>query len=868
MTHFRQMPRCLEIQSLALLVLWCTASLLASVAQSAAPDGQDRFFEEQVRPLLAKRCVGCHGPEKQESDVRLDSARGLQMGNGSGPLVVAGEPEHSRMLQVIRYAEDDVQMPPMGPLPAEEVAVLSEWIQRGAHWPAELVAEHTERSAVPRTSTGQFDFERATALHWAYRPIRSPQVPQLSVGAGSASPIDGFIRARLRAQGLSPSSEADRQALIRRASFDLVGLPPTFAEAQELVNDQSLDAWEKLVDRLLASPQYGQRWGRHWLDVARYADTKGYVFTENPKYPFAYTYRDYVVDALNADKPFDQFVIEQLAADQLGLASNDPSLAALGFLTVGRRFLNSEQDIIDDRIDVVTRGLMGMTVGCARCHDHKFDPIPAEDYYSLYGVFASSTEPEELPVIGETPQTDDYRAYIAERDQRQQAVDDYVAAQHAELLQEARDNCADYLLAIVKQGGKLPEGMEISYEHGEPREKLVALWGQFIAARVKAQDPIFLPWEALFALPVDEFASKSQELLEPHAEEQQGEANIHATIREHLTRAPLTSMVDVARIYGAVLSHADRKWRDVEAKVQGTPHDGLEDPLEEQLHRVLSGPQSVTDVPASQAMRLFQRDQRDKIKELERRIAEWNVESLGSPPRAMTLNDRPSPVEPVVFMRGDHNRRGPVVPRRPPQILGHLDMPAVKGSGRLELAQAIVSAENPLTARVIVNRVWMHHFGAPLVATTSDFGFRSDPPTHPELLDWLAWELIAHNWSLKWLHREIMLSETYRQSSRDDESKRHIDPENRLLWCMNRQRLEFEPMRDAMLFVADKLDLRVGGRPVDIDEAPSASRCTRSMPPSIAITSQAYCERSTIPVRMPPADSGPTPWFRNSASMP
>ncbi len=423
---------------LLLLLFACVATSGPAPCPAADPVETERFFEQLVRPLLLDRCIGCHGPDKQQGDVRLDSSAGLKGNMGAGPLVVAGSPDKSRIIQVTRYSEDDVQMPPAGRLPDDELAILTRWVQLGGDWPAGPAESASTTDPVPRTPDGAVDIVAAAQSHWAYQPIRRPALPQLRGDEVLSSTVDRFVRDRLRSRDLTPAEPADRRTLMRRAYFDLIGLPPTYEEVQKFSQDTSPDAWERLIDQLLASPLYGQRWGRHWLDVARYADTKGYVFTENPKYPFAYTYRDYVVDSLNADKPFDRFVLEQLAADQLGLSADDPALAAMGFLTVGRRFLNSEPDIIDDRIDVVTRGLMGMTVGCARCHDHKYDPIPTADYYGLYGVFASSVEPGELPVIGGISESAEYRAYVTERDERQRAVDEYVAEQRAELLDQAR----------------------------------------------------------------------------------------------------------------------------------------------------------------------------------------------------------------------------------------------------------------------------------------------------------------------------------------------------------------------------------------------------------------------------------------------
>ncbi|MCA9112319.1 MAG: DUF1549 domain-containing protein, partial [Planctomycetaceae bacterium] len=430
----------------------------SSVMQGADTTDQAHFFESQIRPLIVRRCVECHGGKKQEAGLRLDSKAGVTAGVDGAQVLVPGNPTESRLMQVLRYSNDDVQMPPTGRLPDAEIELLTKWIADGAYWPEDTTPQAGGLPTYAVREDGEIDFEQAAASHWAYQPIRKPELPQTSRDEWAATPIDRFILARLDDAGLQPSAPADRRTLIRRATYDLIGLPPTYEEVEAFVVDDSPDAYPRLIERLLASPLYGQRWGRYWLDIARYADTKGYVFTQNRKYPYAYTYRNYVIEAFNADTPVDRFIVEQLAADHLQLADDDPALAALGFLTVGPRFLNRQPDIIDDRIDVVTRGLMGMTAGCARCHDHKYDPIPIADYYSLYGVFDSSIEPEELPVIGEIEETPSYQAYLDELHKREQAVEDYKAQQHAELLKQARERAGDYLLAVLERQKLIPDG--------------------------------------------------------------------------------------------------------------------------------------------------------------------------------------------------------------------------------------------------------------------------------------------------------------------------------------------------------------------------------------------------------------------------
>jgi mono/diheme cytochrome c family protein len=665
--------------------------LLAAIALAGAARAADpaaiEHFEKNVRPVLAENCHSCHGPEKQKGGLRLDSAAGVGKGGESGPVVTPGKPDESRLIKAVRQTDDDLKMPPKGKLKDAEVAALATWVKMGAPWPAEKVAVDP------------------TKAHWAFQPVKAPPIPSEAIRrrqppgvdqknpaadtAGSpANPIDAFVRARLAEKGLTLSPRADRVTLVRRLTLDLHGLPPTPDEIDAFVNDPDPNADARLVDRLLASPRYGERWGRHWLDVARYADSKGYVFTEERKYPYAYTYRDYVIRAFNNDLPYDRFLIEQIAADKLPLGDDKHPLAAMGFLTLGRRFLNNVHDIIDDRIDVVTRGMLGLTVTCARCHDHKFDPIPQKDYYSLYGVFASSVEPKDPPLI-ETPQrTAALAAFEKELARRQAEVDAYRKSRV-----EAR--------AMLSRAVALTPGL----------------------------DPVAL--RAVAAL----------------------------------------------------------------------------------------GPNPIEKLPADKLDKLVNANKadRNKIRELVKKVESLKANSPAAPARAMVVNDAPQAVQPHVFVRGNPSNVGPAVPRQFLEVLaGPGRKPFADGSGRLDLARAIADPKNPLTARVFVNRVWSLHFGKGLVGTPSDFGVRCDPPTHPELLDYLADRFVNDGWSVKELHRLMLLSDTYRQRSDDRPECVKVDPENRLVWKLNRQRLDLEALRDGMLAVAGRLDVTLGGPAVDL----------------------------------------------------
>ncbi len=701
------------------------------------------FFEARVRPILAERCLKCHGPEKQSSGLRLDSRAAVLKGGDSGPAVVPGKPAESLLIQAVDHQHGDLKMPPKGQLPEPSVAMLRQWVALGAPW--------TNESATRTAAAGRTKGDGSPAkTHWAFQPVRHPAPPPVHDRNWVDSPIDAFVLARLEAEGIAPSPRADKRTLIRRATIDLWGIPPTAEEIDAFEADSKPAAFERLVDRLLASPRYGERWGRHWLDVARYADTKGYVFTQDRRYPYAYTYRDYVVAAFNADLGYDQFILQQIAADQLSQGADRRTLAAMGFLTVGRRFLLDQNEIIDDRIDVVSRGLLGLTVTCARCHDHKFDPIQSDDYYALYGVFASSIEPAELPLLAQpdatTPESADFARKLKER-------------------QKARD---DYLIK----------------RRDEIQKDLATRFSKYLKAAYDLQ-------------------------LEPRSRKLEERA-----LADGLNSRRLRGFIGVLK-------------RHLEATRSAGKPAVLPESEWESLRKSLFGPGGPLALSLETTRTFLDQSQRGRLDQLNGAIEQLRANHPGAPSRAMVLNDAPRPYDPHVFIRGNPGRPGKAVPRRFLRVLaGSNPAPFRKGSGRLELAEAIASARNPLTARVFVNRVWQWHFGKGLVSTPSDFGTRSDPPSHPELLDFLASEFMASNWSPKALHRLIMLSSTYEQSSTPRPKEMVRDPENRLLWRFNRQRLDFEAMRDSLLAVSGALDTRIGGHPVQTTQPPMSTRRT------------------------------------------
>jgi hypothetical protein len=652
----------------------------------------------------------------------------------------------------------------------------------GALWPAGVMLLPPARAETP------------VADHWAFRPVVRPKVP----ANGAGHPVDAFLQARLAERNLKPSQEADRRTLIRRLTFDLIGLPPTPEEAAAFESDRSADAYAKLVDRLLASPHYGERWGRHWLDVARYADNKGYVFFEDKNYPWAWTYRDYVINAFNRDLPFDRFVLEQLAADQLQV-DDKRALAALGFLTVGGHLMNNVHDIIDDRIDVVTRGLLGLTVACARCHDHKFDPIPQADYYSLYGVFRSCTEPIVPPLLGTPPQTAEGKKFAAELAAKEQKLKEFVVGKHRELVAQARARAGDYLLAAHADRNRPPaDDFMFIADKGDLNPTMIVRWRAFLERMRKRKDPTWAAWQRYADVPEPDFARVTCP------------ATDNALVRAAFATPP-KSMKEVAQRYGKLLADVESAWLKAGGKAP------LADPNAEALRAALHGPTAPADAPLALDwgfLSLF--PDRATQEEYQKLLKEVETQAAKGPPRAMVLFDAERPYEPRVFLRGQPNRLGSPVPRQFLEVLDADRKPFTSGSGRLELARAIASRDNPLTARVLVNRVWMHHFGRGSVNTPGDFGSRGDPPTHPELLDWLAAEFMARGWSVKELHRCIVSSAAYRQASLDRDDGLAADPENRLLWKQNRRRLEFEPLHDALLAVSGSLTGTLGGPPVPL----------------------------------------------------
>ena len=665
---------------------------LVAVRLHAADTVGVEFFEKRIRPLLIERCYECHGAEakKIKGGLRLDTREGLMKGGDTGPAIIPGDPEKSRLIEAVRYKNQDLQMPPKSPLRPEQVRDLEQWIRLGAPASSTSSAKVADKRVINIEEGRKF---------WSFQPLARVTPPSVNGAMRAKAPLDQFILAKLEEKGLQPAPAADKRTLLRRATFDLTGLPPTPSELEAFLADSSPEAFAKVVERLLASPQYGERWGRHWLDVARYADSNG--LDENVAFGNAWRYRDYVVNAFNRDKPYDQFLIEQIAGDLLpppeNVAMKHERLTALGFLSIGPKLLAEpdkvklEMDMIDEQIDTLGRAVMGMTFGCARCHDHKFDPLPTGDYYSLAAIFKSTRTMDDLKTI---------------------------AKWHEPEIATVADRAA------------------------------VAAYAQ----RIVAQKAVV--------------------------------SNFVATANRALL---------------------------VEKKTNALPKN----------------PESLYPTNRVAELKML----REELATLEKEAPEL--------PSTMGVSDATNIVKAFpIHIRGSHLTLGREVPRRAPQVMQISDRPQFpeQQSGRLELARWLASPEHPLTARVMVNRIWRWHFGRGLVASTDNFGALGQRPSHPELLDWLAHRFIDSGWSVKALHRLIMNSDAYQRAAVHTEENKSapmlsprdrerllpasktagLDPENRLYARFPQRRLEAEEIRDALLFVAGSLDLTMGGKTLSL----------------------------------------------------
>ena len=897
--------------------------------QAAGASREVRFFENQVRPLLVRHCFGCHGRAKQESGLRLDSRTALIKGGHGGAVVVPGQIEQSRLLHLVRRT-GRVKMPPEQPLSAQQVAVLQEWIAQGAVFPV------ASQSTFEVSESGDF---------WSFRHPRSAPAAVPPGRLPGAESIDGFVAARLAREGLAAGGRANRHVLLRRASYDLTGLPPTAADVAAYAADETPDAFEKVVDRLLGSPAYGEKWGRHWLDVVRYADTAGE--TADFPVPQAYLYRNYVIDAHNADKPYDEFIREQVAGDMMaerliaqrrmhsglaGAAGFDPELTtrtlfagdgvlaqryrelvtATGFLAISRRFgFSADADhhlTIQDTIDTLGQVVLGLSLGCARCHDHKYDPVTTADYYAWYGIFASTqyaypgsegdNRPRDLtPVIPLGAARNRIREFMAE-EKRVESELARLSARRAEIEKRLRPYASlvadvgptewiwnpywstvqgllfnDYipndaghqgyhvyrpagrgipLLAVnasdetLRVPGIVPAGSVVV--HPDTVDGAAVAWVSPLDGRVRIAGSVgdvhdcgngvrwhldHLRTSGFQALATGAVGRAAVHRFGVEGSEREGHFEVDVR-RGDLIQLAISMNddlgCDLTRLELRIrsLGSSAQEWdlaRDVVPDLyeegEGNPHSDQTGNRNSwcfyRLTAALRQEWAAEKALSARELSSFRKRAHELREELERAVIA--LDDLQHRQQVMAQRGAYESVYGVVegrsadarvHRRGDPTALGVVARRANLAILGGETISNGEGSGRLSLADWLTRDENPLTARVIANRIWQQHFGNGIVRTENDFGHRGDDPTHPALLDWLALQMMRSGWSMKFLHRRIMSSATYQQVSRGGEDSREIDPEGKWLWRFPRRRLSAEEIRDSFLFVAGVLDQSMG----------------------------------------------------------
>lgn len=858
---------------LLLLWLWTVSANAGDGAKSSDPDVD--FFERRIRPVLVEKCYSCHSSQHNSSKggLRVDSRSAILAGGEMGAAVDLDDAENSILIAALRY--ETVQMPPSGKLPDDVIADFTAWIERGAAWPAE-----SELTAPLQTSE-PFDLDRRRDAHWAWQPLTSPVPPAVEANGQAITDIDRFIWAGLESAGLQPAASVDRATLLRRLSFDIIGLPPTPAELEAYVHDSSDNATQRVVDRLLDSSRFGERWGRHWLDLVRYAESRGHEFDYD--IPGAYQYRDYVIRALNADLPYNEFVKEHLAGDQLLHPRVHPqqqfneSILGTGFWFLGEwahspvDIRRDEVDRLDNMIDCFSKAFLGLTVSCARCHDHKFDAISSEDYYALSGVLQSSQ----------------FRTYRFEASHRDALVAEQLS-QIDSAYRELLDAALRRIVASARQAAPAPWLSTVSpvspanpsrsfrtlFDFTQPRAELaqqlypdgfayadrpVAAGDWVIESSTKGSrvtlqaigavrnDPF---WNSLRTLPDTTTVLLNETIPEPAGRSVRtssfevkngivsllvrGTGTVFACVDSHrLVTGPLHGETILraddrdgtdARWYPLYLS----KYRDHRLHLEITPEPGATfevlcavdgdtpwNPSTEAANQIYLDTQSwlqdlVSQADPSLSVPLTNL-QRQWIAERESLQSHWKSESR----LAMVMVDG-SGCDARVLIRGNPKTPGPIVPRRFLAAIDPLPLGDAQSSGRLELAEQVTDPSNPLYARVIVNRVWHHLLSRGIVSTVDDFGVMGEPPTHPELLDHLANWFLEHDQSIKRLIRYIVLSKTYQMSGSYSELANRIDPNNRLYHHRAPKRLEAEAIRDAMLQVSGNLDTTMYGEPIPI----------------------------------------------------
>lgn len=766
-------------------------------------------FDKTIKPILEKNCYSCHSHEADriKGDLTLDTQAGIE-----SVLDNKTDLTKSTLAQQIISRE----MPPKKEMSSKDASLLLSWIRQGAKLPENMKKDKDSDAWGTKIQT-----------HWAFQPQYKPEMPQFDM-EGYQNPIDNFIAAKLENIGLGLSPRANKRDLIRRIYYDMLGIPPTYEDVQSFVNDNSPGAWETVVDKVLQSPHYGERWGRHWLDVARYSDYKGGSNNrrDDPRYVYAWSYRDYVIKSLNSDKPYDQFIKEQLAADLMvrgrkRTPQEMEALAGLGFLTVGRRDRNND-DVIDDRIDAVSKAFLGLTVSCARCHDHKFDPITQKDYYSFHGIFSSITEPDEfqLPVVRDTSSLKQFNEYAKLREEAIKNINKYKMDGYTKWHDHFRKTSGEYIVHTYMYYNEVPGPNRGQYSRTNEVDNVRGLVNRMMSnwnREMNSNNPFWTPYKELIKQDPKTWN------VSLHKMSQDKKKYDFGVVRSLQVRKPQTKQ-QLANWYGNVFTVA---YKDLVENKKKNPKYMPGNKLHKKAVEILLKDKGPCDLGNLDTFyRILNNRERTRYENGLRNVTakfinlEW--EHVAVPVRAMVVQER-APVTSRIYILGNARTKGDPAPR---SFLEYFDKSGKvypqNQSGRLQLAESIIN--NPLSSRVIVNRIWQHHFGKGIVDTPDDLGIQSPDPTHPELLDWLAVYLKENNWKLKSLHKLILTSKTYQQSSKPEAVAENLDSGNQLLHRQNIRRVEFESIRDTMFKLSNNLSNEMGGGPVNLFTKPYSKK--------------------------------------------